>query len=147
MYTEQSLVSELVEEECRVLSEKALASGEQGYDPKESCSGIRWLFGLVELDPNITLEKMLGYWEDACDKDPKCRAWGCGLLSNQGHRLYPDFRERAFRRLSPSQCILIMERGLAFTEREKKIANSACADLVSLSTGYRSIVAKHIGGA
>lgn len=87
MWSKNTLSSEMLAFEITAQQAQGVA------DPAGGCSGIVWWARQVEAQPGMSAEDLRQLYEGACRASEAPRGWARGLLENQGHLLYQEFRQ------------------------------------------------------
>jgi hypothetical protein len=108
MYTEKSLISEVLAAEVAILRCAAIEAGRSDYDPYTSCSGIAWAAKLVYENPDLTVADL----EIAFVKttDPCRGSWISGLLGNQWRNLPDKFRKSMMKEIRGDEALWVAKK-------------------------------------
>lgn len=89
-------------------------------DPFAACSGLVWWRDFLQQAPAATAEDLRLRYEQELTVSERPNHWARGLLTNQGHLLYQEFRQTMIGALPDGELAHMVCDDYPFTEAEKQ---------------------------
>lgn len=87
-------------------------------DPFADCAGLVWWRGVVQGAPGLSAEELRLLYEAELARNARAGEWARGLLTNQGHLLYPEFRATLIAGLPDGTLAHMVCEGIEFSAQE-----------------------------
>lgn len=89
-------------------------------DPFSGCNGLVWWREFLQREPKATAEDLRLSYEAELATGERPQYWAQGLLTNQGHLLYQEFRQTMIDALPDGVLAHMVCDDFPFTEEEKQ---------------------------
>jgi len=132
-WTKETLASDMLDFEVEAHRQQGVA------DPFPVCAGLVWWRQLLAAEPTLSAEDLRLRYEDELSRNSRAGEWARGLLTNQGHLLYPEFRATLIAALPDGMLAHMICEGMVFTELEKSGFGTRIKGRFTRHPGYQRI--------
>jgi hypothetical protein len=133
MWTKATLAIDMLKFEIEAYRQQGVT------DPFAACGGLVWWRALLRDEPALSAEDLRLRYEAELPRNGRAREWARGLLTNQGHLLYPAFRATLIAGLSDGTLAHMVCEGFAFTAQESGAVKDRIRGRFSRHPNYQRI--------